>query len=52
MIVDELTMIKSKLMTTEISLETNQSENKANRVTIQRLVNEINRFEKSTTDIT
>jgi len=51
-IVDEATMLKGKLMTTANSLETNESENKANRETIQRLVNEINKFEKNSADTT
>jgi hypothetical protein len=43
-------MIKGKLMTTTESLNSNVSENKANRETIQRLVNEINKFEKDATN--
>jgi chromosome segregation ATPase len=45
-IVNENSMVKGKLMTTTEHLTTNESENKANRETIQRLVNEINKFEK------
>ncbi len=45
-IVDESTMIKGKLMTTTEGFNTNVAENKANRETITRLVNEINKFEK------
>lgn len=45
-IVNENSMVKGKLMTTTEYLTTNESENKANRETIQRLVNEINKFEK------
>ena len=39
-------MLKGKLMTTSESLAHNEAENKANRETIQRLVNELNKFEK------
>jgi len=39
-------MVKGKQMTTTERLNTIESENKANRETIQRLVNEINKFEK------
>jgi chromosome segregation ATPase len=45
-IVNENSMVKGKLMTTSEHLSANESENKANRETIQRLVNEINKFEK------
>ena len=45
-IVDESTMIKGKLMTTTEGFNSNVAENKANRETITRLVNEINKFEK------
>lgn len=38
--------MKGKLMTTQESYTQIESENKANRETIQRLVNEINKFEK------
>lgn len=39
-------MLKGKLMTTQETLTQVESENKANRETIQRLVNELNKFEK------
>lgn len=39
-------MLKGKLMTSQESFTHIESENKANRETIQRLVNEINKFEK------
>lgn len=45
-IVNENSMIKGKLMTSTEQFTTSESENKANRETIQRLVNEINKFEK------
>lgn len=51
-IVDDNTMIKGKLMTISDALTTNESENKANRETITRLVGEINKFEKSAADHT
>lgn len=51
-IVDECTMVKGKLMTTTDSLSSNESENKANRETITRLVGEINKFEKAVADHT
>jgi ribosomal protein S7 len=38
-------------MTTTDSLTNNEAENKANRETIQRLVNEINKFEKDAMNI-
>lgn len=45
-IVNESSMLKGKLMTTQETLTQVESENKANRETIQRLVNELNKFEK------
>lgn len=51
-IVDDNTMIKGKLMSITDNLSSNEAENKANRETIQRLVNEINKFEKSSADHT
>ena len=45
-IVNENSMLKGKLVTSSEGLSRNESENKANRETIQRLVNEINKFEK------
>ena len=39
-------MVKGKLMTTNEQYTSLESENKANRETITRLVNELNKFEK------
>ena len=47
-VINENSMIKGKLMTTTENLTSNESENKANRETIQRLVNELNKCEKDT----
>jgi hypothetical protein len=45
-IVNESAMMKGKLMTKDEKLTQIEAENKANRETIQRLVNELNKFEK------
>ncbi|CAF0745813.1 unnamed protein product [Brachionus calyciflorus] len=45
-IVNENSMVKGKLVTTTEQYTTVDTENKANRETIQRLVNELNKFEK------
>ena len=50
-IVNENSMLKGRLVTTSDSLTQNESENKANRETIQRLVNEINKFEKDAANL-
>ena len=47
-IVNETTMMKGKLLTTSDNLSHNEAENRANRETIQRLVNELNKLEKDT----
>lgn len=49
-IINENSMLKGKLVTTTDNLTHNESENKANRETIQRLVNELNKFEKDATN--
>jgi hypothetical protein len=49
-IVTESNTLKGKLMTTTEHLTSIEAENKANRETIQRLVNEISKFEKETTN--
>lgn len=49
-IVNENSMLKGKLVTTTENLTHHESENKANRETIQRLVNELNKIEKDITN--
>lgn len=43
---NESAMMKGKLMTSHENFTHLEAENKANRETIQRLVNELNKFEK------
>lgn len=50
-VINENSMLKGKLVTTIDNLTHNESENKANRETIQRLVNEINKFEKDSMNV-
>lgn len=45
-IVNENSMVKGKLVTTSDQFTTSEAENKANRETIQRLVDELNKIEK------
>jgi hypothetical protein len=49
-IMNENSMVKGKLLTTAENSSKIDAENKANRETIQRLVNELNKLEKDSTN--